>query len=68
MKTRILTMCLAACLFAVGGCSSDDPEDKTLTEMAKEPLDKASQVETEVLEAKDKIDAALDETDGGDKD
>lgn len=49
------------------GCAPDDDgkdEDSVLYDAAKEPLDKAEAVQDAALEAKDRVDAAVEDSEG----
>ena len=66
MKIRIrnITMTLA-CALAIAACggsdSSDEAEKETVFDPMVKTIDKAAEVENQVLEHKDKIDQALKE-------
>ncbi len=61
---------MAAALLAAGCGGGDEPAaaengDNPLGETYLESLEKAQAVEDQVMESKDRIDAALEEADGG---
>ena len=63
---RILTLAFLLVLAACGGSNSAGEEDKeTVFDPLVQDLDKAKQVEDQVLEQKRQLDEALKEAEGG---